>query len=200
MTTPRVSRTAPDADTEWSGAMTARIATAIRDLRGDMSAQRVSDKTAELGSRVTRAVIADLETGRRKFLPVHELIMIAAALGVTPATMLTWGDLPDGDVELFPGRTVSGFEAARWIGGTPLNPFEPTSVGLPTHQPSADLMRTSEDRDRFRLALVRTGIGNMGEVDPGLTPLLRDRLAGAVARIRALGGVIRGKGEGGDDG
>lgn len=177
---------------------TERLGRAIKELRGDMSAQRVSDLTDQLGCRVTRSVIADLETGRRKFLPVHELIMIAAALGVTPATLLTWGDLPDGDVELFPGRTVTGFDAARWIGGQPLNPFEPTSVGLPTHQPSADLMRTSEDRERFRNALVRTGIGNMGEVDPGLSPLLRDRLAGAVSRIRALGGVIRGKGE--DDG
>lgn len=190
MTTPRVPRTTtPDSD--WSRAMTARIATAIRDLRGDMSAQTLSDSTYELGCRVTRSVIADLETGRRKFLPVHELVMLAAALGVTPATMLTWGDLPDGDVELLPGRVVSGYDAAKWVGGEPLNPFVETSVGLPIHQQSADLMRTSDDRARYWNGLVRTGIGNMGQVDPALSSLLRDRLKGAVERIRALGGVIR---------
>ncbi len=190
----RTSRTAPDTDTRWSGEMTARIATGIRELRGDMSAQRVSDRTAELGSRVTRAVIADLETGRRTFLPVHELVMIAAALGVSPATLMTWGSYPDGDVEVLPGRTFPAHEVADWWGGTPLNPFASAARGLPVDTRSTDLVSTTRERERLRDLLVRSRIGGMtSDYDPTLVSRLRDLLDGAVERIRSLGGVLRDK-------
>lgn len=178
---------------EWLQAQTDAVGHAIRELRGDRSAQWVSDATAELGYRVTRALITDLELGRRRYIAAHELVMLSAALGVTPATLLTWGQMPDGDVELMPGRTLSAMDAAGFWGGTPISRFNPAAQGLPRdHQASEELFRAARERARLRDTLIRTQIGGLTEYpDPALLPAIRDRLKGVIARIRELGGVIR---------
>lgn len=180
-------------DTSWQEAQTVRIASAIRDIRGARSVQWVSDQTEVLGQRVGRSTIADLELGRRKYVAVHEIALIAAALGVTPAALLTHGALPDGELELLPGRNVDGLAAADWWGGTPISRFSPAAAGLPAdHAQTAELVGASRERARLRDTLVRTQIGGMNEYpDPGLAPALRERLQGAIRRIAELGGVIR---------
>lgn len=178
----------------WQLEQVERVARAIRSLRGEMSAQMLSDRTAELGHRVTRAIIADLETGRRRYVTVHELAMIAAALGVTPPVLLYWGLIPDGDTELIPGRTVSAMEAVSWWGGYPLNPFSDAARSLPRDEPrSAELLAAARERLRLRDILIRSRIGGLagGDADPAILPVIRDQLAGAVRRIRDLGGVLR---------
>ncbi|RIT75019.1 hypothetical protein D2E77_01675 [Mycobacteroides abscessus] len=182
-----------DTNPDWVDDLTKRVATAIRDLRGDRSAAALSDATADLGHRVTRAIIADLETGRRKYVAVHEVIMLSAALGVTPATLLTWGLIPDGEVELLPDRRVSGMDTVSWWGGIPLNPFLTAAQGLPRDNPSvAELLDASRERVRLRDVLSRSFIGGLTSFpDPALLPTLRERMDGVIARIRALGGVIR---------
>ncbi|MGW4633668.1 hypothetical protein [Nocardia sp. NPDC004415] len=71
----------------------------------------MSDRTAELGWRVGRSTIADLEAGRRAKLEVPELIVLAEALGVPPAVLL-YPDTLDGaaEVEYLPGER----HPARW--------------------------------------------------------------------------------------
>ena len=176
----------------------ARIGQAIRDLRGDRSVQWVSDVTSELGGHIGRSTIADIELQRRKYVTVHEISMLAAALGVTPATLLTWGSLPDGDVELLPGHVVDGHTAADWWGGTPLPRFSPAAVGIPADHPaSAELMSACRERARLRDVLLRTQIGGLSEYpDPGLVPALKERLGGIIRRIKEVGGVVKEKDSG----
>lgn len=178
---------------EWQQAQVARVGQAIRELRGERSVQWVSDVTAELGAHIGRSTIADIELQRRKYIAVHEISVIAAALGVTPATLLTWDSLPDGDVELIPGHAVDGAIAAEWWGGTPISRFSPAATGLPAdHAPSAELIAACRERGRLRDVLIRTQIGGLSEYpDPAFVPALKERLKGVIRRIRELGGHIK---------
>lgn len=177
---------------EWQQAQTRRVGEAIKTLRGDRSAQWISDVTDELGLRISRSTITDIEIGRRKYVGVHELSLIAAALGVSPAVLLTYGTVPDGDIEVLPGRVIDGLTACDWWGGTPITRFLPAAAGLPAdHAVTADLVKLSHERDRLRTALMPSMVGGMGDIDPGMASALREKLAGVIARIRELGGVIR---------
>lgn len=177
----------------WQQAQADGVGRAIRDLRGDRSAQWVSDQTEALGLRVTRALITDLELGRRKYVAAHELALLSAALGVTPAVLLTWGQLPDGDVEVFPGRSASALEALEFWGGTPLPRIFSVGTGLPEYHPASnELVRASRERKQISDVLWRTQVGGLKEYpDPDLVPALRKRLDGLIGRIRELGGKIR---------
>ncbi len=95
---------------DWQESTTRRIAEEVRRLRGNRSAQWLSDRTAELGRRVTRATISDMETGRRNRVEVAELLVIAAALDVPPLLLL-YPDMPHGRVEYLPGEIITGTEA-----------------------------------------------------------------------------------------
>lgn len=184
---------------EWQQAQVDRVGDAVKALRGDRSAQWLSDVTDELGYRVGRSTISDIENGRRKYIAVHELLMLAAALGTSPAALLTFGSVPDGELELLPVRNTSGIDAADWIGGGRLNRFTPAAAGLPQdHEQSAQLIATARERRRVTDTLIETQLGGLAEYpDPALVPALKDRLSGLISRIRELGGVIR---DGGDDG
>ncbi|QSM93005.1 helix-turn-helix transcriptional regulator [Mycobacteroides abscessus subsp. abscessus] len=178
---------------DWQQAQVDRIGEAIKTLRGDRSAQWLSDATDALGLRVNRSTISDIETGRRKYVALHELVIVAAALGTTPAALVTFGTVPDGELDLLPGRTVNGIEAVDWIGGKPLSRFSPAAVGLPEdHAPTAQLIAAARERNRVRDTLVKTQIGGLNDYpDPALVPALKERLTGIIRRIRELGGVIK---------
>lgn len=186
-------------DDRWQRDMATRVGRAVRDLRGDRSVQWVSDATHELGCRVTRTVLTDMEIGRRKMVAAHELVMLSAVLGVTPATLLTWGDVPDGQVEVLPGRTLDAMTAAAFWGGEPLPRLVPSVSDLPRpHDASTELIALSRDRDQLRRSLLSAATGgHTYGPDPALVPALKERLKGVLQRIRDLGGVLSG---GGDDG
>lgn len=61
--------------------------------------------------------------------------MIAAALGVSPAALLTYGTVPDGEIEVLPGRTIDGTRRAGWWGGSPLSRSHPPPLGCPPRTP-----------------------------------------------------------------
>lgn len=185
--------------TDWQQSTVDRVGEAVKTLRGDRSAQWLSDVTDELGCRVGRSTISDIENGRRKYVALHELVMLAAALGTSPAALLTFGSVPDGELELLPGRTVNGLDAADWLGGGRLNRFSPSAAGLPAdHEPTAQLIAAARERQHISRTLIKTQIGGLTEYpDPALVPALKQRLSGLISRIRELGGVIR---DGGGDG
>ncbi|MDO2377450.1 helix-turn-helix transcriptional regulator [Rhodococcus electrodiphilus] len=106
---------------DWHVETTRRIATEIRRLRGDRSAQWLSDRTAELGFRVSRSTISDMEVGRRSRLELVEFIALARALGVPPVTLLYPG-IPDEPVEYVPGITVDSWTAIKWFAGQEADP------------------------------------------------------------------------------
>lgn len=185
--------------TDWQQAQVDRVGEAIKSIRGDRSAQWLSDATDALGCRVGRSTISDIENGRRRYVAVHELLLIAAALGTSPAALLTFGSVADGELELLPGRLTSGIDAADWIGGGRLNRFSPSAAGLPQdHEQTAQLITAARERRRVNSALVQTQIGGLTDYpDPALVPALKDRLSGLISRIKELGGVIKGDGDDG---
>jgi len=96
--------------------MHVRIAGAIKRARGKRSAQWLADRTAELGYPITRAQIANYESGRKQSLDIAELIVVAAALDMSPVTLVYPGPYEQG-IELLPGVEASEFEAAQWFSG-----------------------------------------------------------------------------------
>lgn len=72
----------------WEEEQAHRVGTEIRRLRNKRSAQDISDRTVELGCAVTRAVISDIEVGRRRYVTIAELIVLARALDTAPLALL----------------------------------------------------------------------------------------------------------------
>lgn len=104
-----------DIGANWSEANARRIGESVKARRTElgMSAQAVSDRTAELGFHLGRGTIARMETGARggKF-DVSELFILAQALNISPVALL-WADAADTRVELLPeveGTAGSGYE------------------------------------------------------------------------------------------
>ena len=77
-----------------------------------LSAQALSDRCAELGADIPRNAVSNLENGRKIALPIHEVVVLAAALGVAPRDLLfppTCGGDTAGVpvIEYLPGDLVS---------------------------------------------------------------------------------------------
>lgn len=104
----------------WAEQIVARVAGEVRRLRGKdhsaLSAAKLADRTFDIGFGISRSVVADLETGRKKSIDVPELLVLAAALGVSPA-QLVFPDLPRGKVEVLPGLDQESHDALRWFSG-----------------------------------------------------------------------------------
>ncbi|MFD4368986.1 helix-turn-helix domain-containing protein [Rhodococcus sp. NPDC058521] len=102
----------------WDENTTARIGEAVKAARSarGWSAKALADRTAQLGHAVGRATISELETGRRRNIAVAELLILGAALEVPPLQLL-YPDLPEGRVDVWPGREVTSHEAVEWVAG-----------------------------------------------------------------------------------
>ena len=103
---------------EWPDRLAATIAGEVFRYRRNqgMSAQTLSDRCTELGMTIPRAVISNLENGRRTSVSVAELLVLAAALDVPPASLVFPVGYTD-STEALPGATVPPFEAVRWVAG-----------------------------------------------------------------------------------
>lgn len=101
----------------WASALVKRVGLAIKAARHGRSAAWLSDRTAELGYRISPTVIAKLDSGHRgTVLGVAELLILAAALDVPPLALL-FPDLPAGRVETLPGQRMSSMDAYLWATG-----------------------------------------------------------------------------------
>ncbi|WP_423488152.1 hypothetical protein [Mycobacteroides sp. PCS013] len=100
----------------WAEREAYRLSRVILDLREGRSMQWLSDRTDELGHRVSRSVLSDLETGRRRYLTTVEMTMISAALNISPVTLLYPGPY-DSTVELIPHVELTQLRAAEWFSG-----------------------------------------------------------------------------------
>ena len=101
---------------EWPGSWSAQIGSRIRTLRNaaGMSAQKVSDRCTDLGFPIPRSTIANIESGRKEALPIHEIAVLAAALDVAPAALLFPVDAPD-PVQVLPGQWTDPFAGWLWF-------------------------------------------------------------------------------------
>lgn len=96
--------------------MVAGVADATRNRRSalGLTAAEVSERT-EAGKPLSRAVISDLETGRKRTLDIAELVTLATALELSPLSLL----VPDvlTEIEVLPGRSVPGVDVIGWWSG-----------------------------------------------------------------------------------
>jgi len=74
----------------WPREWTAQVGRAVVRCRKQqgVSAARLSELCAEAGFPIPRNTITNLENGRKESLPVHEVVVLAEALKVSPADLL----------------------------------------------------------------------------------------------------------------
>jgi len=120
----------------WEEEQAWRVGAEVRRLRGKRSAQWVADRTRELGCEVKRAVVSDLEVGRRRYVTVSELIILARALDTAPIALLyPYPYIKNADIQALPAppgedsREVPKIDAVQWFTGV-LNIFPLNSLGL----------------------------------------------------------------------
>ncbi|WP_051161893.1 helix-turn-helix domain-containing protein [Nocardia brevicatena] len=195
--------------TEWRRAIAARVGRAVAELRKaqGISVVELASRTKDLGFPIHRVAISKIENNQRAGkLDVAELVILASALNVWPAWLL-FPELPDGSVEVVPGRHIRSVDAADWLAG--LYWFPPTWMEghpddkTPEVPDTFDLLGASRmlrDLDRelksIRVQAIRDSRrdpDNADEIDrryqekvDELTPR-RDDLAAA---IRQHGGVV----------
>lgn len=133
----------------WVEATNARIGEQIKALRGERTAQWLSDATAKLGHRISRTAISEYETGRRKTVPITDLLVISWALEV-PAAQLLYPDQPCGEVEFVPGTSLTSIDAVRMFSGE--QPFWDFSTVMSKAYEWDDL-HMAESEARVRLAV-----------------------------------------------
>lgn len=102
---------------DWVVAFTKQIGRGIEKSRNGRSDQWISERTEMLGHQISRTAISEYRRGVRKVMPVTDWLVISAALGVPPVTLL-FPDLPDGVTELFPASgEANSFDALMWVTG-----------------------------------------------------------------------------------
>jgi hypothetical protein len=101
---------------DWAEEQAHRVAMEVRRLRGKRSAQWLSDRTDELGQRVSRSVISDLELGRRRYVTTAELIILSAALATSPVGLIFPGPY-DRTIDLIPSEQATELDAVEWFSG-----------------------------------------------------------------------------------
>lgn len=101
---------------DWAEQQASRVAREIIRLRDKRSAQWLSDETERLGYRVSRAVIADLENGRRKYVTTAELTVLAVALDTAPIALL-FPPSYDEVIEILPGFPYAKLTAVEAFSG-----------------------------------------------------------------------------------
>lgn len=165
----------------WSEDQARAIGETIRALRGARSAQWLSDRTEELGNKVSRSTISEIETARRKTVTTAELIVLAAALKVPPLLLLFPG-LPTAAVEYLPGDEVATWRAHRRFAGTTTNPL--------TAEDGVQLMDLTrlygEENEWFVPVSIRHAANpDDGDLKESLE-LIRSRLTEIESRIKAI--------------
>lgn len=102
-------------DDDWKSTTAARIGRAVKDRRDNLglSAVRLAEQCAKLGHPIHRVTISKIEKGRGSF-EIADLLILAAALEVPPILLL-YPDLPDGEVEVRPGRRERSSKAMSWF-------------------------------------------------------------------------------------
>lgn len=101
---------------DWQKSMTDAIGREVLRLRGDRSALWLSNRTEELGFKVSRSGISPLETGKRQSISVAEWLILAAALEVPPLQLL-FPYYPTGEGEVLPGLNEETYKAGKWFVG-----------------------------------------------------------------------------------
>jgi transcriptional regulator with XRE-family HTH domain len=100
----------------WADRLVSDLAAVVKGRRRELglTAAELSERTA-VGKPLSRAVISDLETGRKLTLDVSELITLATALDLSPLSLVVPNVLDE--VEILPGTVRPGTEVLAWFMG-----------------------------------------------------------------------------------
>jgi len=110
-------RSAKKLDT-FGGRLTQHVGGQIKRWRQTrkLSAQRLSDLTAELGERIPRTVIINLENQRRDYVSLAEILVLAAGLNIPPYLLIAPVGIED-SVEILPEVDSSPWRTRGWLMG-----------------------------------------------------------------------------------
>lgn len=179
-----------------------------RDQNG-LTARELADRCEELGHRVEYQVIANMETGRRSNVPVAEVFVLAAALGVPPA-MLVMAIGDDEDVDVLPGRPSDAWNAYLWFTGLGADQLLSGDAPAQLHEVALllNLYRrhddallkyatfTGMDDERLAEAALRSLVTVRAEIrgykwrPPNLPSDLRPAIAAAEKAAAQVGGIV----------
>lgn len=149
---------------DWQQKMTITIGQRVRELRGSHTASWLSERTAELGLRVSRSALSELENGKRKSITLGEFLILAAALDVPPVLLFLPG-YPDDYVDLLPHLQADSHDAADWISGEKLLVVTPSGSSLqPFPHRAIALVREREGLLSDALKLFQAGGGEPTEL------------------------------------
>jgi transcriptional regulator with XRE-family HTH domain len=171
----------------WADETTARIAAEIKRLRGERSGQWLSDRTAELGHRVSRSTISEIETGRRKSITVTDLVLLAAALSTAPVALLYPGPY-DEVTDVLPGVPVRQLRAATWFSGL-VTGLQNVAGQLDVDYPgNMYLLHTARQIDELRDEARRTlnHAADVAEDNPDQATALRAHATDQLRRVDEL--------------
>ncbi|WP_061924251.1 hypothetical protein [Corynebacterium simulans] len=102
---------------EWHEEIIANIGKAIDNAREGKSDRWISERTEKLGNPLSRTAVSEYRRGVRKTISIGDWLVLAAALGVPPVSLL-FPELPDGRINLLPATgEVNQLDALMWIAG-----------------------------------------------------------------------------------
>ncbi len=101
----------------WQLELSERVGRAIQAARkaSGWTAAELSRRTVDLGYPISRVAISKIESNSRAGkLDLGELLVLAAALNTSPATLVFPGPYNE-KVAVVPGRPIHGFNAVQWF-------------------------------------------------------------------------------------
>lgn len=100
---------------------TAVIARRVRELRErrGITAAQLSERMRDVGTPFDKTVVANLETGRRRFVTVQELLALAYILDVAPVHLLLPIDDERASYAYTPNRNAEVWRVREWVRGHP---------------------------------------------------------------------------------
>lgn len=180
-------------DAEWASELVKRVGAQVKVRRKGRSAKWLSERTAELGYRISPTVIAKLDSGHRgDVLSVAEWLVLGAALDVPPILLL-YPDMPDGLVDMLPGVPRPSSWAAAWIQGdmTELDSWTILPEGTQIDDDARKIIELTRER-AYVNAQIRAAKELLGEglPDNRVTQVL-EQITQARKRIRELDDLLR---------
>src|SRR5215204_5435227 len=152
----------PDEGRDWAKRWSRQVAAtmlAARKRQGNLSAQGLSDRCAELGYPIPRSTIQNLEIGRKESISIQEVVILARALAIPPVVLM-YPVGREASVEALPGADVDTWSAAKWFTG---------EASFPGADDDVDSMHAAARGVEARLSRHRTAMRRRG-LDPGALP------------------------------
>ncbi|MGO4535197.1 helix-turn-helix domain-containing protein [Leifsonia sp. 2MCAF36] len=171
----------------------ARIKAARRE-RGFRTTRELADVIP--GGNVTRAVLENIESGRKADISVSQLLNIARGLDVPVSMLLAPIGAPSSELDLpnlsddFTGMTAAEFDC--WFSATPLSSYQPRLASeredIATLNALRELATLRREIDRLRL--VRDVGKSSGDSELASDSGLEDRLQSVEREVTRLAALL----------